>query len=251
LSYAGHESFYGKTYNESLITRARNSLVNQFLLTDCDYLLFIDADHGFYAPDILKMIESNVELIGAIYPMKNINWQGVIAAHQNGVKAEDLGRYSGFFSANLKNKGDEPVTFFLDQPLIVENVATGMMLIKREVFEKMIPTTDTYGSADNTGLIDLDKTHYEFFKTEIDENKVLLSEDYYFCKKWKELGGNVYAAPWVQITHFGSYEFSGSFAESMLLQSHLENQMSAGLSEKDPSSVNPRPKNKRKSKPKK
>ena len=250
LAAAGHESFYGKTYNESLITRARNSLVNQFLLTDCDYLLFIDADHGFKAAEILKMIESNVELIGAIYPMKNINWQGVIAAHQNGVKAEDLGRYSGFFSANLKNKDDGPVTFFLDQPLIVENVATGMMLIKREVFEKMIPTTDTYGSADNTGLVDLDKTHYEFFKTEIDENKVLLSEDYYFCKKWKELGGNVYAAPWVQITHFGSYEFSGSFAESMLLQSHLENQMTAGLSEKGPSSVNPKPKNKRKSKPK-
>jgi len=249
LANAGHESFYGKTYNESLITRARNSLVNQFLRTDCDYLLFIDADHGFKAAEILKMIESNVELIGAIYPMKNINWQGVVNAHENGIKTEELGKYAGFFSANLKNKGDEPVTFFLDQPLIVENVATGMMLIKRKVFEKMIPTTDTYASSDNTGLVDFDKTHYEFFKTEIDENKILLSEDYYFCKKWEKLGGNVYAAPWVQITHFGSYEFTGSFAHSMILQSHLENGTMPELAENN--SFTSKPKSKAKPKPKK
>lgn len=248
LSYAGHQYAYGKTYNESLITRARNSLVNEFLNTDSDYLLFIDADHGFKATEILKMIESDVELIGAIYPMKNINWDGVISAHQNGVKTEDLGKYTGFFSANLKEKDGEPVEVFLDQPLIVENVATGMMLIKREVFEKMIPTTDTYASADNTGLINPDKTHYEFFKTEIDENKILLSEDYYFCKKWQELGGNVYAAPWVQITHFGSYEFTGSFAESILLQSYLENQMMTAPARNNPPPSRPKSKTKRKSK---
>ena len=248
LANAGHQAFYGKTYNESLITRARNTLVHEFLRTDCDSLLFIDADHGFKATEILKMIESDVGLIGAIYPMKNINWHRVISAHQAGVKTEELEKYTGFFSANLKAEEGEPVTVFLDKPLKVENVATGMMLIKREVFEKMIPTTETYASSDNNGLVNFNKKHYEFFKTEIDENKVLLSEDYYFCKKWEELGGDVYGAPWVQITHFGSYEFTGSFAHSIILQSNIENGTAHGLIGNNSSTSKPKPKPKAKPK---
>jgi hypothetical protein len=222
LHNSGHNALYGKTYNESLITRARNTLVNEFLNTDADYLLFIDADQGFKSYEILKMIESDVDLIGAIYPMKSINWSRVTSAIESGVQIEELEKYTGYFSANLKADEDQSITIVLDKPLQVDNVATGMMLIKREVFEKMIPTTETYAAAASSGQIDFDKKHYEFFKTEIDENGVLLSEDYYFCKKWEELGGKVYAAPWVQITHFGSYEFSGSFAKSIILQSKIE-----------------------------
>jgi hypothetical protein len=223
LHGAGHSALYGKTYNESLITRARNTLVNEFLNTDADYLLFIDADQGFNSYEILKMIESDVELIGAIYPMKSINWPRVLSAINYGINVKELEKYTGYFSANLKTDDDQSVTIVIDKPLQVDNVATGMMLIKREVFEKMIPTTETYAAASFSGQINFDNNHYEFFKTEIDENGILLSEDYYFCKKWEELGGKVYAAPWVQITHFGSYEFSGSFAKSIILQSKIEN----------------------------
>jgi len=246
LGSAGHQSFYGKTYNESLITRARNTLVNEFLKTDSDYLLFIDADHGFNPREILKMIESDVELIGAIYPMKNINWNRVVSAIDYGVKPEDLEKYTGFFSANLKSKDGEPITITLDKPLQVDNVATGMMLIKREVFEKMIPTTESYASSENNGLVNFSEKHYDFFKTEIDEKGILLSEDYYFCKKWEDLGGIVYAAPWVQITHFGSYEFTGSFAHSIILQSKLENNLNDVKSVT--SKVQTKPKTKSKSK---
>jgi hypothetical protein len=222
LNSSGHSALYGKTYNESLITRARNTLVNEFLNTDADYLLFIDADQGFNSYEILKMIESDVELIGAIYPMKSINWLRVQSALESGVQVKELEKYTGHFSANLKTDENNSVTIVLDKPLQVDNVATGMMLIKREVFEKMIPSTKTYAGAASSGQIDFNKKHYEFFKTEIDENGILLSEDYYFCKKWEDLGGKVYAAPWVQITHFGSYEFSGSFAKSIVLQSKIE-----------------------------
>jgi hypothetical protein len=223
LHNSGHSAMYGKTYNESLITRARNTLVHEFLSTDCEYLLFIDADHGFNSSEILKMINSDVEIIGAIYPMKGINWPRVQSAIESGIQNEELEKYTGYFSANLKSDENNSVTVVLDKPLQVDNVATGMMLIKREVFEKMIPTTETYAGAASSGEIDFNVKHYDFFRTEIDEKGILLSEDYYFCKKWEELGGKVYAAPWVQITHFGAYEFSGSFARSIILQSKIEN----------------------------
>jgi len=220
LGSLGHEVIYSKVYNESLITRARNTIANEFLASDCDHLLFIDADHGFKANEIIKMIDSDVDLIGAIYPMKSLNWDRIVAAHELGNK--DLEKYSGYFSANLKTTKDGKTTIVLDKPFEVENVATGMMLIKRNVFEKMIPNCKTYSPAKSNGIIEHDKKVYEFFKTDIDEEGILLSEDYYFCKKWQELGGKVYAAPWVQITHFGSYEFSGSFAMSIILQSKIE-----------------------------
>jgi hypothetical protein len=66
LSKAGHQVVYTKIYNESLITRARNSLVREFYLSKSDALLFIDADHGFNADDVLRMINSGKDLIGAI-----------------------------------------------------------------------------------------------------------------------------------------------------------------------------------------
>ena len=217
LAKAGHDTIYSKIYNESLITRARNSMVHEFMKTDADAMLFIDSDHGFEADDILKMIESGKQLIGAIYPMKNINWEMVRSAAIAG--EENLAHYSGFFSANLA-PGTTEIT--LDQPLEVSNVATGMMFIHRSVFEKMKPSCATYAHHGHDGLMQYDNQVVEYFKTDIDSTGVLLSEDYYFCHKWRDNGGAVYAAPWVRITHAGEYEFSGNFAMTARFQARLE-----------------------------
>jgi hypothetical protein len=45
----------------------------------------------------------------------------------------------------------------------------------------------------------------------------LLSEDYHFCRKWRSLGGQVYAAPWIAVDHAGEYIFSGRFASHLML----------------------------------
>ena len=217
LANKGHQTVYSKVYNESLITRARNALSYEFEKTDCDALLFIDADHWFDADHVVKMIESGVDLIGAIYPMKNINWDMVRNAALKG--KEDLSLYSGFFSANLP-KGQ--VTIQLDQPLEVVNVATGMMFIRRNVFESMKPHCKTYAHHGSTGAIDFSQQVTEYFATEVDESGILLSEDYYFCRKWQDLGNKVYAAPWVNITHAGDYNFPSNFAQTVILRSQLE-----------------------------
>lgn len=217
LSQRGHQVRYLKIYNESLITRARNTLVKQFLTTEDEALLFIDSDHAFDVSDVIKMIESGVDLIGAIYPMKGINWKTVRQAVAMG--EEDLASHSGFFSANLKQG---TTTVVIDQPMPVDNVGTGLMFISRKVFDEMTPHCDTYAYSGGDGFMNLDDRVIEYFKTEIDEIGVLLSEDFYFCRQWQKLGGEVYAAPWVRITHAGEYEFSGNFIASAMLQSRVE-----------------------------
>jgi hypothetical protein len=78
--------------NESLITRARNSLAYDFLATDCTHLMFIDADIGFNPQDILRMINANKDIICGIYPKKEIDWVQVSKAVQDGVPPQELSR---------------------------------------------------------------------------------------------------------------------------------------------------------------
>jgi hypothetical protein len=97
-----------------------------------------------------------------------------------------------------------------------------MMFINRKVFDEMTPHCDTYAHHGGDGVMNFDNFVIEFFKTEIDELGVLLSEDFYFCRQWQKLGGKVHAAPWVRITHAGEYEFAGSFINNVVLQSRIE-----------------------------
>lgn len=208
LSQQGHSINTTTVGNESLITRARNTIAHKFLKSDADALLFIDADHGFNPDDVLRMIESGKDLIGAPYPMKGINWENVRVAAIAGKK--NLEAYSGHFAMNLL-KGDNQA-FDSQEPFKVQDIGTGMMFITRKVFEDMKPKCNTYkhNSVGDLG-IEFGEEITEYFYTKI-ENGILLSEDYAFCSLWRELGNDVWSAPWVRITHSGDYSFAGQFA---------------------------------------
>jgi hypothetical protein len=212
LARRGYQVSFSKIYNESLITRARNNLVYEFEKSGADALLFIDADEGFNHMDVIQMIESGKDVIGAIYPMKNINWDNVRKAALAG--KENLADYSGFFAMNML-PGEN--TFKLNEPVEVTEVGTGMLFVRKEVFEKMKPECPAYMLNTSTGAFDQSQMVTEYFATSITPDGVLLSEDYHFCRKWREMGGQVFAAPWVQIVHAGEYIFNGSFAATMVL----------------------------------
>lgn len=208
-----HDIDFHFLYNESLITRARNTLVDSFLQSDCDALLFIDSDQGFSTDDTLKMIESGKDVIGAIVPMKSINWESALNAKLAG--KENLDQHTGYFNVLVEKLED----FSLLEPLEVSYVGTGMMFITRKAFEEMAPHCDRYARhREGSGIIDFqDRPFVEYFKTAIDETGVLLSEDYNFCVMWRKLGNKVYAAPWMTVTHSGEYSFRGNFAQMMML----------------------------------
>ncbi len=212
LSQRGHSVMTNTIGNESLITRARNTLAHKFMKSDYDALLFIDADHGWNSDDVIQMIESGKDFIGAIYPMKGINWTNVRLAVLQG--RDNLELYSGLFAANFFD--GVSLDFDPSEPLPVKDIGTGMLFLTRKVFEDLKPTRPTYvnNNVGNTG-IDFGEEITEYFTTTIDENKILLSEDYAFCRMWQNLGNEVYAAPWVRITHSGDHIFSGQFTHTV------------------------------------
>ena len=195
-------------YNESMVTRARDTLTALFLKSNCDYLLFLDADQSFKPEDIKRMIEEDKDVIGGVIPKKQINWQSVVGALSHGVPAEDAPKYSGLYNVNLL-EGSEPPTEY-DKSFEVAHIGTGMMLIKREVFEQLKPIVNKYTS-ENVGVEGLgpEDEMYEFWNSRIFDGK-WVGEDVGFCYLWRSLGGKVYAAPWVKATHVGMYEFSGT-----------------------------------------
>lgn len=219
LSQAGHSVTTTTVGNESLITRARNTLAHKFIKSDFDALLFIDADHGWNADDVLRMVESGKDFIGAIYPMKGINWENVALAARIG--KENLESYSGFFAINLLQ---EEQHFNINEPFKVKDIGTGMLFLTRKVFEDLKPHCKQYknNNVGNSG-IDFGEMVTEYFTTMI-EDEILLSEDYALCRMWQRIGGEVWSAPWVRITHSGDYNFSGQFA-NMLEINHIRNQI--------------------------
>lgn len=195
---------YRFIFNESLITRARDNLVLDFLDDkDATHLLFLDADIEFNAPDILRLVEEDKPIIGGLYPAKAIQWGAVHSAAQSGVPANILRNHSRRFIFNVKS-GDNPLITG-DRVREVEHLGTGYMLIKREVFEEMMAYTPKY--TNNSGDY-IGRETYAFFPTSIcPDTNALLSEDYHFCKQWTMRGGKVYVAEYAQALHYGTYAF--------------------------------------------
>lgn len=216
LSQSNIDSTYSFMFNESLITRARNALANAFLKSDSTHLLFIDSDIGFNPNDVVKMLQADKDVIGGIYPKKEINWDTVKRAMDQGVPNESLKYYTGSFVVNLVGYAGE-VTVPVHEPCEIYNAGTGFLLIKREVFEKLGEHVPTYKNdvRDLGNTMSGQEEIKEFFATSIEpETERLLSEDYHFCYIWRKIGGKVYAAPWAQLTHNGYYSFEGRLTPS-------------------------------------
>ena len=210
--------YMGLMQNESLITRGRNSLANDFLQTEATHLMFIDADIGFQPEDIIHMIDADKDIICGIYPKKEIDWLRVKEAVEHGVEAKDLSQHTGSFVVNFAG-GVRQVEVKTNEPFEIENGGTGFMLIKREVFEKLADKVPQYRS-DMASAVEFSDPNYkpkmvhEYFATSIDEDTGgrLLSEDYHFCKVARKNGIQIWAAPWAQLTHCGTYNFHGNLA---------------------------------------
>ena len=194
--------------NESLIQRGRNTIAYHFLNTTATHLMFIDADIKFRPKDIARMIAADKELIIGPVPLKGINWEQVRTAALEG--KQNLSDHTGVYNINhLPGHSMENE----DTPFEIEHGGAAFMLIKREVFEQLIPHTPTYT---NGGVTIPNGTEiYDFFRVEINNNtRHLLSEDYFFCESYRRIGGKVWCAPWCETGHFGSYLFNGKYSST-------------------------------------
>jgi glycosyltransferase involved in cell wall biosynthesis len=212
-------------FNESLITRARNYCVDEFMRSDCTHLLFIDSDIAFNPQDVIALLalqsdDSTYDVIGAPYPKKCITWEKIKQAVDKGVADENpnaLEDYVGDFVFNpVLNVGESQREIRLDEPADVLEIGTGFMMIRRKTFEMFnnaFPDNSYKPDHVRTKHFDGTREIMMYFQAEIDpKSKRYLSEDYWFCQKIREIGGHVYICPWMHLQHAGYYNFGGKLS---------------------------------------
>jgi hypothetical protein len=216
----GIETKFSFLFNESLITRARNYLVDEFLRTDFTHFLFIDSDISYSAQDVVALMALDKDVIGGPYPKKAINWENVAAAARKhpDMDPNELDKLVGQYVFNVV-KGTK--TFSVTEPLEVLEIGTGFMMVKREVFDRMKEAyPKIHYKPDHVGQKNFDGSRYihAYFDTVIDYSDSItgggsdryLSEDYMFCQMWRKIGGQIYLCPWMKTQHVGTYAFSGN-----------------------------------------
>jgi hypothetical protein len=195
---------------DALITRARNLAVAKFLtVPDVTHFFFIDADIGFAPEQALALLAANKDVCGAIYPLKGLNMdrarEKILAGDPNPI-ASSLDYVVDLLHPSAP-ASDE--SFFR-----VRFIGTGFMMIKRHVFQRMAERYPElkyrHVNTVTRGDVASQQEAHAFFDCVIDpETGAYLSEDYTFCKRWTDMGGEIWANSDSKLTHYGSTAYAG------------------------------------------
>ena len=196
-----------RTISDSLITRARNHMANEFLQDkQFTHLFFIDADLGFEAEALLRFLAFDKDLVCGVYPLKRLSLAAIRASTAPSDTVAEAASYT-YSSTITINETNMPENGFLR----AEFAATGFMLISRLVLEKMAASYSAlrYGGdhAMRPGEAERDMK-YAFFDTMIADGEYL-PEDYSFCKRWRDIGGEIWIDLDSRFSHVGSYVYNG------------------------------------------
>ena len=209
-------------FNESLITRARNYLVDEFLRSDFTHLMFIDSDIGFDPNDVLGLAaiadpESDKDIVCAPYPKKTIAWEKIKRAVDKGFADEKPQHLEKFVGDFVFNPAPGTSELKVDEPCEVLEGGTGFMMIQRSTFDKYMEAYPELAYTPDhvrTKHFDGSRKIFAFFDTVIDkETNRYLSEDYMFCEWARNINLKVWMCPWMQLTHMGAYMFGGSLVD--------------------------------------
>jgi predicted O-methyltransferase YrrM len=166
---------------------ARNSVVRQFLKTECTDLVFIDSDVGWRSEDLVKLVKYDADIVAGVYPKK-----------------QDDVDFPVFMEAGKEIWARE------DGLVEVVGAPTGFMRIRRSVIEKLVETHRARGFK---GQGDPDgELYYPIFERLIEAGR-RWSGDYAFCRKWRGLGGKIFVAPEMEFTHEGNKVWAGCLGD--------------------------------------
>jgi hypothetical protein len=212
-------------FNESLITRARNYLADEFQRSGCTHLLFIDSDIEFNAMDVLALLAFDKPIIGGPYPKKTIAWEKIYDAVKLGMVDDNPMKLQEFVGDYVFNVAPGTTQIPLDKPCEVLEIGTGFMMVQKAVFEKFeaaYPDLMFTPDHNRTANFDGSRKICAFFDTVIDpKTNRYLSEDYMFCQWARAIGIPVWLCPWMRLKHFGTYAFGGSL-EALGVLSHAQ-----------------------------
>jgi len=198
---------------DALITRARASLISQFLDDpSATHLLFVDADIGFEPEQVSRLIECGADMCAAIYPIKRIDWDKV-------KRAIEADRPNPAAALSYVFEVDDPNAVAAAGGFVkVRYAGTGFLMIRRQALERMCAhypqlkykrdhSIDAAAASDN---------RFALFECMIAEDGTYLSEDFAFCKRWIDMGGEIWADLNSKLNHVGPMAFCGDLGSQFV-----------------------------------
>jgi hypothetical protein len=222
--------------NDSLVSRARNNLIAKGMSDiETTHFMFIDNDITWDPIDILKLVIADKQLCGGVYPLKNYNWNSLIVDEKNPTNSNIIQSFiDRKNNSQLKSSiSDEQMVKynllkyninFLDSVLQIESnmakvrhLATGFMLIQRNVIEKMFKAFPSMKYTDDVGFLSGTEIDYAYalFDCGVEEGHYF-SEDWLFCHRWSKMGGDIFVDVSINLTHTGIEDYKGSFIASVI-----------------------------------
>jgi hypothetical protein len=181
---------------------ARNTLVAMFMADpEATDLFFIDYDVKFNAEAVIHLLRRPEEIVAGAYR----------------VKVDDKEEFSAV--PKLKDGHVVGKVISKEPPMAIieaEFLATGFMRIKRGVFDLMArayPELRYQESVIKTMNRKIEEA-WDFFGMGVDAVRGrYTTEDYMFCKRWRDIDGQLWIYPDVDFDHIGKKAYSGNFHE--------------------------------------
>jgi hypothetical protein len=141
---------YYYLFNESLIPRARNYCCDEFMRSDAQHMMFIDADIGFDPRDVIALMalqsqeEDKYDIIGGPYPKKCISWEKIRDAVNKGIAdpPNDPNVLEKFVGDYVFNPKGNQTQIAISEPCEVLEIGTGFMMVTKKAMQKF---ADSYG----------------------------------------------------------------------------------------------------------
>ena len=205
LHRLGFKTAYYLLAGNCHVDDARNSIVQEFLASDCTDLVFLDADVSWEPEDLARLCRYEVDLVGAVYPYR-----------REEVTDENL-------PVQMVPGKVEPR---VDGLIEVAGLPTGFMRISRNVLEILARSASKYFG--RTGISEIPILFERTF-----DAGVRWGGDLAFCAKWRAEGGSVWAAPEITLGHTGKVIVHDSLGAALRRQSnqtlrHVVDQIRAG-----------------------
>jgi hypothetical protein len=195
---------------DALITRARANLVTLFLDNpSATHLLFVDADIGFAPDQVSRLIESGADVVAGVYPIKRVNWDKAKRMLESNRPTSPAAALDYVLEID---DPDHVVT--INGFTRVRFAGTVFLMIKRQVLERMCQHP-TYGSPQFFNEHSLDAlagspNRFALFECMIEpKTGTYLSEDFTFCKRWTDIGGEIWADLESRLDHVGPSVYHG------------------------------------------
>lgn len=166
----------------AVVSFVRNVLVAKALSEQCDWIVFVDDDIAWHAPDLFRLIHHGCEVVGAAPSKRHKRWDETPAA--------------------VVKWSDDPVigrTTKAGRIWRVPGLATAFLAIRASVFERLESVTHPFVTEGNPMVA---RTWFWHDIVPIAGAPTGEGEDYNFCRKWIEAGGECWVDPDIRLRHY-------------------------------------------------